>query len=370
MRILYDHQIFESQKFGGISRYFAELIKHNPLAELSIKYSDNIYLREEYFKKKRLCQLNYLYDNFFPNFNFKGKGRLFKYYTKFFKEDNRLISIKYLKKSNFDVFHPTYFDPYFLEYLKKKPFVLTVHDMIYEIFPQYFLDDNITVPHKQCLIPKADAIIAVSENTRNDILRFFPDLTEKIKVIYHGFYFQQLSNKEKKNYILFTGSRGRYKYFDTFVQAIAPLLIKNNLRLVCTGEPFNNNEKDLFDHLRITDRITGKFVSDNELIKLYSEAIAFVFPSLYEGFGIPVLEAFASCCPAIISNTSSLPEIGGDAAIYFDPYSIDDMRTQIDRVISSPALQNKMIEKGKERVKQFSWKKCAEETMEVYKKLI
>jgi glycosyltransferase involved in cell wall biosynthesis len=122
--------------------------------------------------------------------------------------------------------------------------------------------------------------------------------------------------------------------------------------------------------LHISDRTSCKFASDNDLAELYSKAIAFVFPSLYEGFGIPVLEAFASQCPAIISNTSSLPEIGGDAAVYFDPYSIDDMRNQIERVICSSSLQNEMNEKGKERIKLFSWEKCARETMEVYKSLI
>jgi glycosyltransferase involved in cell wall biosynthesis len=125
----------------------------------------------------------------------------------------------------------------------------------------------------------------------------------------------------------------------------------------------------LLDNLNISDRAICKFVSDEQLSELYSKAIAFVFPSLYEGFGIPVLEAFASQCPAVLANSSSLPEISGDAAVYFDPFSIDDMRNQIERVICSPSLQNELIEKGKEQVKIFSWEKCAKETMEVYNSL-
>ena len=120
-------------------------------------------------------------------------------------------------------------------------------------------------------------------------------------------------------------------------------------------------------NLGISERALCKYASDEELLELYRKAFAFVFPSLYEGFGIPVLEAFASGCPAIISNTSSLSEIGGDAAVYFDPYSIMDMRNQIERVILSPSLREKMIEKGKIQLKNFSWEKCTEETMEVYK---
>jgi glycosyltransferase involved in cell wall biosynthesis len=367
MKVLYDYQIFESQKIGGISRYFAELIRHNPMAELSLKYSDNIYLHDEYFKKYRLFQLNYVHDNFFPNLNFKGKGRLFKYYTELFIKNNRTISIERLKKSNFDVFHPTYYNTYFLKYLKNKPFVVTVYDMIHELFPQYFKDDKFTVSFKQHLITQADIIIAISENTKKDILRFFPDLAEKIKVIYLGFSFEQLSKtKEKKNYILFTGSRGIYKNFDNFVRAIAPLLLKHNLRLVCTGEPFNNNEIILFNYLRITDKLIYIFASDNELTRLYSEAIAFVFPSLYEGFGIPILEAFSAGCPAILSNTSCFPEIAKGAAVYFDPYSVEDMRQVMEKVILGSSLRSELTRKGYERVKDFSWEETARQTYELY----
>jgi len=363
LKVLYDHQIFEAQNIGGISRYFSELLKHNSEADLSLRYSDNLYLAEEYAK-------NHEYDRFFIKFHFKGKGRLVRYYTKIFKKNNKAISIDFLEKFEFDVFHPTYYDPYFLNYIKDKPFVLTVHDMIYEKFPQYFTGDNYTVLNKKKTILSANKIIVVSEHTKRDLLYFFPEVHEKITVIYHGSSFPILSHDVKKeDYILFTGSRGEYKNFNTFVQAAAPLLIKYNLRLVCTGHPFNDKEKALLESLHIADRTICKLTSEKKLIELYSKAIAFVFPSLYEGFGIPVLEAFATGCPAVLSNTSSLPEIGADAAIYFDPYSIDDIRTQIDRVISSSALQNELTKKGKERVKQFSWEKCAQETMEVYKKL-
>ena len=370
MKVLYDHQIFEAQNIGGIPRYFAELLKYNPDAKLSLRYSDNLYLTEEYVKNHILFPKNHEYDRFFIKFRFKGKGRFIRYYTKLLRKNNQAISINFLKKSEFDVFHPTYYDPYFLNYIKDKPFVLTVHDMIYEKFPQYFTGDTYTVLNKRKTILAANQIITVSEHTKRDLLYFFPELQEKITVIYHGSTFPILSCDERKeNYILFTGGRGGYKNFDAFVRAIAPLLIKYNLRLVCTGQPFNDKERTLLESLHIADRTTCKLADEKELMELYSKATAFVFPSLYEGFGIPVLEAFATGCPAVLSNTSSLPEIGADAAIYFDPYSIDDMRAQIDRVISSSILQNELVKKGKERAKQFSWEKCARETMEVYKKI-
>jgi glycosyltransferase involved in cell wall biosynthesis len=368
MKIIYDHQVFESQNFGGISRYYAELIKYNPTAELSLKYSDNIYLQDKYFDKFAILSQHYEYEKFFPRFHFKGKGTLCQYYNKVKGRNNLAITINNLKKHDFDLFHPTYYDPYFINYLKDKPFVLTVYDMIHElIFPKDFPNYKIIVSNKKRLILQADVIIAISENTKKDILRFFPDLTEKIKVIYLGFSFPQLdANEKKEDYILYTGARYFYKNFNNFIKAVAPLLIKYDLRLVCTGHPFNDEEKSLLDDLHIDDRAICKFASDAELCGLYAKALAFVFPSLYEGFGIPVLEAFASQCPAVLSNTSSLPETGGDAAVYFDPYSTEDMRMQIERVICSSSLQKEMINKGKERLKQFSWQKCARDTMEVY----
>jgi glycosyltransferase involved in cell wall biosynthesis len=371
MKVLYDHQIFDWQNFGGISRYFIELIKFNPMAELSLKYSDNIFLQqEESFKKYKILPKKNDYDNFIIPLNFNGKGRLYQYYNRILPRNNRARTIKRLKESKFDLFHPTYYDPYFTHYLRKKPFILTVHDMIHELFPQYFLNDKTTVLNKRHLMSEANAINVNSEHTKKDIIHFFPNLAGKINVVYHAFSFPQLvGDVKKENYILFTGERRDYKNFDTFVKAVAHLLVKYDLRLVCTRCPFSVEEKTLLENLHITSRTICKFVSDEELAKLYSKALAFVFPSLYEGFGIPVLEAFASQCPAVLSNTSSLPEIGGDAAVYFDPYSIDDMRNQIERVICSPSLQNEMIRKGKEQVKLFSWEKCARETMEVYSNL-
>jgi len=368
MKVLYDHQIFDSQKIGGISRYFSELMKFNPDADLSINFTDNIYLQDKYFQKYNI-RCNY-FDRFFFNLKFKGKKRLFNFYYKVSHKDNKSISINYLKKSNFDVFHPTYYDPYFLKYIKNKPFILTVHDMIHELFQEYFLKDKKTIVNKKKLLLTADKIIAISENTKKDIIKIFPEVKNKIAVIYHGFTFQQIKEDiPKEKFILFTGERTVYKNFINFLQAVAPILVKYNYNLFCTGKPFNINEEILINNLQIKDKVICILASENKLLELYSKATAFIFPSMYEGFGIPVLEAFAANCPTILSNTGSLPEVGADAAVYFDPYNIEDMRNKIEQVITTKTLQNELIKKGKKRVKYFSWEKCAKETMEVYKSL-
>jgi glycosyltransferase involved in cell wall biosynthesis len=357
MKILYDHQIFSSQKFGGISRYFFELMNHSEGLfdyEVSGIFNENEYI-------KSLGE----YEKFPLRANFKGKWRIINIM-------NKANSIRKIKEGNYDVIHPTYYDTYIVKTKKLKPFVITVHDMIHELFPDYFVDSKRVVENKKNMIKNADKIIAISENTKKDILKFYPDVEpDKISVVYlgrpHGF---TKEHEGKKNYILFTGQRGGYKNFDSFVCAVAPLLRRYDLQLVCTGQDFNKQEKALLQNMQIVDRTTCQFVDEASLFDVYSRALAFVFPSIYEGFGLPILEAFASGCPALLANTSSLPEIGGEAALYFDPYSITDMRAVIEKAVTSVSLREQLITKGREQVEKYSWQKCAEDTTEIYKNIV
>jgi glycosyltransferase involved in cell wall biosynthesis len=300
----------------------------------------------------------------FPiRYDFKGKGRIIDRF-------NKMDSDRKMKKGSYDVIHPTYYDPYLLG-KNIKPLVITVHDMIHELFPEYFFSDKSTVYNKKVMIFRANKIIAISKCTKNDILKYYPGIDEdKIDVVYHGTSYKDLKSVEKEDYILFTGQRSGYKNFKFFLYAVAPLLLKYNLNLICTGRSFNDEEKWMINNLHITGQTLCKFVSEEKLIDLYSRAIAFVFPSLYEGFGIPVLEAFAAGCPAVLANAGSLPEIGGDGALYFDPYDIKDLRSVVEKLIISPSLQNELIDKGKKKVKEFSWEKCSRETAVVYKDLM
>jgi glycosyltransferase involved in cell wall biosynthesis len=355
MKILYDYQIFSLQKFGGASRYFYELMNHSKdLFEYEVTglFSENIYSKVLRVHKE------------FPlKFSFRGKNRIIDML-------NKLDSINWIKKGCYDVIHSTLYEPYILRF-QVKPLVITVHDMIHELFPIYFPSDNIYSKNKKVMIQNADRINVNSEATKKDLLKFYPEVEEKITVIYLACSMNiQDDNKEKENYILFTGQRGGYKNFDNFIRAIAPLLVKYDLRLICTGHPFDKNEIILLENLNIGDRTTCTFISENNIADLYAKAVVFVFPSLYEGFGIPVLEAFSAGCPAILSNTSSLPEIGGDAAAYFDPNSIENIHSAVEKVILSPSLQKELHDKGKEQAKKFSWEKCTYETVAIYKSLL
>lgn len=361
MKILYDHQTFTWQKFGGISRYFCEIIKNMPNDIETIKsgvFSNNIYLTESLSRE---------YLPFFPNLNTSGRKK-----ERIIEIPNKLNSIYQINKGNYDLLHPTNYDCYFLRN-NKKPFVITIHDMSHEIF---FPFDKKTIESKKELAHKAKHIITISENTKKDILLYYKDISpDKITVIYHGNSIAANNIKESNlkmtyEYILYTGDRSLYKNFEPFVRAVSPILIERNLFLVCTGKPFNKEELLFFQIQKISNRVIHNFVSDLDLGALYKQAKAFVFPSLYEGFGIPILESFAAGCPAILSNTSSLPEIGGDAAVYFNPTDEINMREVIDNTINDENLRNNLIIKGTEKLRLFDWKKTALETANVYRNSI
>jgi glycosyltransferase involved in cell wall biosynthesis len=297
-----------------------------------------------------------IYRKFPIQSNFKGKQRIINYV-------NRLDSIQRIKKGSYDVLHPTYYDPYLLKLIRHKdiPLVIDAHDMIFEKFPQYFKDSEYTKKNKELYFNRAYKIIATSQKTKEDLLSIYPYINEsKIIVIYRGKVFPVQEHKHKKeSYVLYTGQRNGYKNFSTFITSVAPLLVKYDLRLICTGQRFARDELTLLEKEKISNRTICTFVRDNELPELYTKALVFVFPSLYEGFGLPILEAFAAGCPTVLSNASCFPEIAGEAALYFDPYSIiEDMRTVIEKVITSPSLQKELTNKGKKRMKDFSWKKA------------
>lgn len=198
---------------------------------------------------------------------------------------------------------------------------------------------------------------------------------QKIDVIYHGTSMMpqqahpSISLPEK--YVLFVGSRYKYKNFVRFVQSFAQIARKNpKLYLICTGAPFDTSELQLIESLNLSQRALSFYANDAELATLYHQAQAFIFPSLYEGFGIPILEAYACQCPVILSNASCFPEIAGDAAAFFDPTDEKEMTSSIEEVLNNPILRNELIEKGQKRLQLYSWDKTARQTEICYQKAL
>lgn len=370
MKVLFDHQTFHYQKYGGISRYFAEVIDGLKLnkkvsVELPLVYSHNAHLAE----KKMNPTKPYLEKNF------KGNHRIQNLISKYHR-----IKVQQKLKKGVDIFHPTYYDTYYLNSLGSAKLVLTIYDMIHE--KKLFSDDKINAntvitDNKKKLAIKASKIIAISESTKKDIIDCYGIDPSKIEVIYLSSSLLPVDDFSPttvlpSKYILFVGNRDHYKNFSLFFQSVAPLLqADKSLHLICAGGgKFSEKEKVLLAEKSLVDQIMQIGIDDNLLAYLYQHALCFVFPSLYEGFGIPTLEAFACGCPVVLSNTSSMPEVGGDAVIYINPAEAESIYNGIKQVVDNESLQKELRTKGYQQFKKFSWGKCVEEHYRLYANIL
>ena len=367
MRILYDHQCFAMQDYGGISRYHYQLIKElgnlpDVNVKLSLTHSNNLYIQNDSDLKVKA---------FYPTKDFYFKKTILD-------RINRISTISALKEGDYDVFHPTYYNPYFLKFLNNKPFIFTIHDMIYELYPEINKGIDRSRTQKKTLLKAAKFIIVPSDNSKKDLIRLYNVTNEKIDVIYlaASIHKNMAIPKEELNlpgkYILFVGKRDYYKNFNNFFLAIAPLLIthSNLFLIVAGGGGFTKEEYKFFESKKLINKILYKKVNDSVLATLYSNAVAFVFPTLFEGFGITALEAMNCDCPVIMSSTSSLPEVGGDAAIYFDPNNLADIREKIEMVIIDAELRKELIKKALVHRDKFSFTKTAIQTKATYARIL
>lgn len=362
MKVLYDYQAFKSQKYGGISRYFFELIRANKsiTPQLSVLFTHNHYISNHY---------NFILKNN-TNENVDKIIRKLEFV-------NKIYTNKILATKNFDVFHPTYYNPYFLNKIKNKPYVVTVHDMIHEKFPQFFSKKDKTSIYKQRVVKEASRVIAISENTKEDIIKILGIPEHKIDVIYHGNSIKTTSEnvtlkKTKKDYILFVGNRDGYKNFIFFVKSIVPLLKKNpSISILCLGGgKFSKKEEQFFLTEGINFQLHQVNAKDSQIPFYYSNALLFVFPSIYEGFGMPILESFACKCPVVCSDTSCFKEIAKNGALYFNPFSTESIYCQVKLALERSSLREELVLNGSKRINFFSWKKTAEQTITTYKKVI
>lgn len=362
MRILYDHQGFTIQRYGGISRYFYELINQlmvyaDVRISVSLKVSNNGYIANSGWVKPF---------PFFPGINANKKVVLMK-------KINEAISLQRWREGDFDVFHPTYYDLYYLKYETHKPVVITFHDLIHE---KFLRSDRETLLHKRKALIRADRVIAISSNSKNDLISYYSVPEDKIKVIPLASSLKRCTDgldQVSQRYLLFVGNRDRYKNFDFFITSIASLLTsKRDLFLYCAGGgAFTRDERSLLHDLRLEKKVRlFPIVSDEKLEQLYTNALAFLFPSLYEGFGIPLLEAMNCGCPIGSSGTSALPEVAGNAALYFDPTDRDAILHVAETLVEQPSVRSALKANGEVRAKEFSWNRTAQKTYLVYQDLV
>ena len=275
-----------------------------------------------------------------------------------------------------------------LPLLRKKNLrtVVTVHDLAFKRFPQYFPKGDLRKLNllSDYSIANATKLIAVSESTKRDILEFYPKRKESdIKVVHHGFDCDLFEKKIEPNfertilnnygltpkgYLLYVGAIQPRKNLEVLVEAFEKIKPSHSdLKLVIAGEKAWMWERTLerIERSPAKDDIilTGK-VPFSQLPVLYRNAKIFVFPEKFAGFGIPILEAFACGTPVVAAHNSSLVEVGNGAALYFETENSDDLRARIESVIADDDMKKRMVVLGKERAKEFSWEKCAHETLE------
>jgi glycosyltransferase involved in cell wall biosynthesis len=365
MKISFDPQIFSGQLYGGVSRYICELaFRISESSDAEVRVVAPMYLNK-----------------FLNNLSKKiviGFKSPFPY--GFFRLQQRVISMLFgdliLRFIKPNIIHETYYFKYPLG-PKSASRVLTIHDMIHEKFKNHFPYGDKISKHKAVAASRADHIICVSESTKIDVINILGIKPEKITVIHLGFSLMTYPNSfvrhSGRQYLLYVGNRGGYKNFLPMLEAFATSeMLCSKYDLICFGGgAFNVEELKAINALNLNPKniiqVTG---NDSNLANYYKNARAFVFPSLYEGFGIPPLEAMSYGCPVVCSNTSSIPEVVGDAGQYFDPYDKKSMQKAIEMVTNSSELRNSLVIRGRIRLKEFSWEKCASATLNVYKSLI
>jgi len=303
---------------------------------------------------------------------------------------------KLLRKEKFDVLHYPSFHPYFfsIPFRKYAKTVVTIHDLIPLIYPNNYLGGvkgKIKYFVQKLLINKVDAIITISETSKKDICRFLGVDPEKVYVTYLAAKdnFKPVNGKaltkvkEKYNlpekFVLYVGDINYNKNIIRLVKACKMA----NLKLVIVGKQARNENVYInLNHIenKQLEELINKygedkdilrigFVDDIDLMAIYSLASVYCQPSLYEGFGLPVVEAFSCGLPVVAAKNNCLVEIADEAAIFFDPLDIKDMSQKLIEVINDDELRKDLVEKGFKRSKDFSWEKTAEKTFEVYKKV-
>lgn len=334
------------------------------------------------------------------------------------KKDIKISAVDFSKTdlSEYDVAHYQFFHPHFLSIPYKKPdakVVLTIHDMVPLIYPKHYpsgMRGFVRFQIQKYLLKYVDAIVTISETSKKDIVRFLNIPASKIDVVHlaPGDQFRKLSEnptilrKTKKkyglpeNFVLYVGDVNYNKNIPSLLKACEHLktsivtvgkqardIENNGIDLHNIEGPrdwvrflLNKPHPELAHYRQLKDNLceehthcTG-YVSNEELVAIYNSAIVYCQPSFYEGFGLPVLEAMACGTPVVASKTKALKEVAGDAALYFNPKSSKDLAKSLKKVINSDSLQQDLITKGNDKVKEYSWKKTAEGTLRVYEKVL
>jgi glycosyltransferase involved in cell wall biosynthesis len=361
VRVALDEQIFTIQEYGGISRLFFELARQferHPELGVEVLPIDSAIINRYVLEDKYLSQKLHVHQA-------KGKYRALAKYL--LRRNSRVDA---------DIVHNTFYLPQGLIGYSGSKRIVTIHDMIPEMLPKTRRRlDLLTLKGKY--IQQADHIICVSAATRGDLLRLYPDVKAPISVVHHGVDPIFTPGVPKwsdlpDSYILFVGNRGQYKDALVLLKAFAQFTkeFPETTLLFVGGGHFNSQELSLMNSLGITNKTQHRILPDAEMSSAYGNALFTVFPSRFEGFGLPALESMACGTPTILANTTSLPEVGGNAAEYFIPGDDTDLAHVMLCLAQDNARQKKLSQLGIQRASSFSWERCASETADVYRQVL
>lgn len=364
LSIVYDYQAFANQRAGGVSRYFYELIRHSlQLEGVSVRVlagcHRNLYLREAPAAWRHMVTGIPLPDHVPVHPAVSALNRVF------FACARRAIRP--------DLYHLTYFN--WLQPHWNVRRVVTVFDMTHEIFPAYHEHGrDPTACRKRYAVQHARGVICISEQTRRDLLERVNVPEDRVRVIHLATDIDRVPSAPlsvTRPYFLYVGNRGRYKNFPAVLGALAASRALDSFDLQCFGgEPVSESERRQMEVMRLSGRVTFRTGPDQLLAALYRQAVALVYPSRYEGFGLPPLEAMKLGCPALVGRCGAVEEVVGEAGLYFDPLQPEEIRERMERVAADAALRRALAEKGFLRARLFDWMKCARETVDFYRVLM
>lgn len=371
MRLVVDGVIYEFQDRGGISRLYSEILPRiceiEPACRIKLFTCGDAMQplpTHEQIAHTRIPRLERLL----------RPRRLWRHLV---PEPTELAKRLWLASSRDAIWHSTYFtrpDHW------KGPVVVTVHDMIYERFPDLFdeADGAEVREQKRRCVSTADLVICNSETTRRDVEDYYGIPAGKTRVTplaySETFGLAQghldFSDVPVGPFLLYVGERGHYKNFRRLLEAYSRWPRREEVSLVVAGRQWSEDEQRCLSASGIDHLVRLRTqVGDRSLGQLYSTAIGFVYPSLFEGFGIPLLEAMACACPIVASRIPSTIEVAGEVPIYFEPQELDDLVAALDAVVGE-GRESKRTRAGIEWAKRYSWDKTARQTLEVYYALL
>lgn len=366
MKILFDYQVFLSQPHGGVSRYFSELcgeLARDPLLDVRIFAGCHV----NTLLAKRASQ---------SSFTVKGVRLPVRFgkppFYRLFSFLNQQWFRNELSRFRPDIYHATYYKWLAPEFGGVR--VHSVYDMTSETHSECFPRGDPTSARKRKAVKGADGVICISNATRQALIDIVPAISRKVVAIPLGCFPMTESRAMRvppDPYFLYVGAHWAYKNFKILLHALAGSgLLRRQYNIISFGADMTDDEMRLASDLGIADRVRVVKGGDEVLAGLYRHATAFVYPSLSEGFGIPLLEAMMAKCPVIASDTPALREVGGDAALYFPPMSASDLARLMEQVASNDGRRAGLVEKGLSRAMVFSWQRTAEATKAFYWELV